>query len=101
MSLFLVGGGWDRANAALAIMPICIHCGQPTPYLYTVYQSAYNFRLEQCVNTFTAFVTKLMLNTASLVFLQRVRGSTRSTRYANAALGPDPPQKRCLQALAL
>ena len=34
----------------LSIMPICIHCGQPTPYLYTVYQSAYNFRLEQCVN---------------------------------------------------
>ncbi|KAF9648747.1 Arv1-domain-containing protein [Thelephora ganbajun] len=29
-------------------MPICIHCGHPTPYLYTVYQSAYNFRLEQC-----------------------------------------------------
>ncbi|KAI0649169.1 Arv1-domain-containing protein [Trametes meyenii] len=29
-------------------MPICTSCAQPTPYLYTVYSSAYNFRLEQC-----------------------------------------------------
>ncbi|KAI8980137.1 Arv1-domain-containing protein [Trametes punicea] len=29
-------------------MPICTSCAQPTPYLYTVYDSAYNFRLEQC-----------------------------------------------------
>ncbi|KAI0661672.1 Arv1-domain-containing protein [Cubamyces menziesii] len=29
-------------------MPICTSCAQPTPYLYTVYNSAYNFRLEQC-----------------------------------------------------
>ncbi|OBZ72412.1 Protein arv1 [Grifola frondosa] len=29
-------------------MPICTSCTHPTPYLYTVYQSAYNFRLEQC-----------------------------------------------------
>ncbi|KAI0926186.1 hypothetical protein AcW1_008419 [Taiwanofungus camphoratus] len=29
-------------------MPICTTCTQPTPYLYTVYQSAYNLRLEQC-----------------------------------------------------
>lgn len=30
-------------------MPICIHCTAPVPYLYTVYQSAHNVRLEQCV----------------------------------------------------
>ncbi|KAH9850298.1 Arv1-domain-containing protein [Lenzites betulinus] len=29
-------------------MPICTSCAQPTAYLYTVYDSAYNFRLEQC-----------------------------------------------------
>ncbi|KAI6155497.1 Arv1-like family-domain-containing protein [Pisolithus tinctorius] len=29
-------------------MPICITCTEPTPYLYTVYDSAYNLRLEQC-----------------------------------------------------
>jgi len=29
-------------------MPICTTCTHPTPYLYTVYQSAYNLRLEQC-----------------------------------------------------
>ncbi|KAL6298390.1 Arv1-domain-containing protein [Sparassis latifolia] len=29
-------------------MPICTSCTHPTPYLYTVYQSAYNLRLEQC-----------------------------------------------------
>ncbi|KAI9057323.1 Arv1-domain-containing protein [Trametes sanguinea] len=29
-------------------MPICTSCARPTVYLYTVYDSAYNFRLEQC-----------------------------------------------------
>ncbi|EIW57494.1 Arv1-domain-containing protein [Trametes versicolor FP-101664 SS1] len=29
-------------------MPICTSCAEPTAYLYTVYDSAYNFRLEQC-----------------------------------------------------
>ncbi|RDX57368.1 Arv1-domain-containing protein [Lentinus brumalis] len=29
-------------------MPICTSCATPTPYLYTVYDSKYNFRLEQC-----------------------------------------------------
>ncbi|KAH9917847.1 Arv1-like family-domain-containing protein [Fomitopsis serialis] len=29
-------------------MPICTSCTHPTPYLYTVYESAYNLRLEQC-----------------------------------------------------
>ncbi|KZT07616.1 Arv1-domain-containing protein [Laetiporus sulphureus 93-53] len=29
-------------------MPICTSCTHPVPYLYTVYQSAYNLRLEQC-----------------------------------------------------
>ncbi|KAI1797183.1 Arv1-domain-containing protein [Ganoderma leucocontextum] len=31
-------------------MPICTSCAAPTPYLYTVYDSAYNFRLEQCTS---------------------------------------------------
>jgi lipid intermediate transporter len=30
-------------------MPICTSCTHPIPYLYTVYESAYNLRLEQCV----------------------------------------------------
>lgn len=29
-------------------MPICTSCTHPTPFLYTVYQSAHNTRLEQC-----------------------------------------------------
>ncbi|PPQ98016.1 hypothetical protein CVT26_003078 [Gymnopilus dilepis] len=29
-------------------MPICTTCTNPTPYLYTVYESEYNLRLEQC-----------------------------------------------------
>ncbi|OCH94817.1 Arv1-domain-containing protein [Obba rivulosa] len=29
-------------------MPICTSCTHPTPYLYTVYESAHNLRLEQC-----------------------------------------------------
>ncbi|TDL25621.1 Arv1-domain-containing protein [Rickenella mellea] len=30
-------------------MPICTSCTYPSQYLYTVYQSAFNLRLEQCV----------------------------------------------------
>ncbi|EKM57803.1 uncharacterized protein PHACADRAFT_158843 [Phanerochaete carnosa HHB-10118-sp] len=29
-------------------MPICTNCSHPTPYLYTVYDSEDNLRLEQC-----------------------------------------------------
>ncbi|KAI0032090.1 Arv1-like family-domain-containing protein [Vararia minispora EC-137] len=29
-------------------MPVCVHCTHIVPYLYTVYQSAHNVRLEQC-----------------------------------------------------
>ncbi|TFK50095.1 hypothetical protein OE88DRAFT_1736374 [Heliocybe sulcata] len=29
-------------------MPVCTICTHPVPYLYTVYESAYNLRLEQC-----------------------------------------------------
>ncbi|CAL1716136.1 unnamed protein product [Somion occarium] len=29
-------------------MPICTNCSHPTPYLYTVYNTANNLRLEQC-----------------------------------------------------
>ncbi|KIO28718.1 hypothetical protein M407DRAFT_178895 [Tulasnella calospora MUT 4182] len=29
-------------------MPICTSCTTPVPYLYTLYESAYNLRLEQC-----------------------------------------------------
>ncbi|KAG6337113.1 hypothetical protein ID866_1987 [Astraeus odoratus] len=31
-------------------MPLCITCTTPIPHLYTVYESAYNLRLEQCKN---------------------------------------------------
>lgn len=30
-------------------MPICTTCTHQLPYLYTVYESAHNLRLEQCV----------------------------------------------------
>lgn len=33
-------------------MPICTTCAAYTPYLYTVYESAYNLRLEQCVRVY-------------------------------------------------
>ena len=32
-------------------MPICTSCTHPTQYLYTVYGSADNLRLEQCVSS--------------------------------------------------
>lgn len=35
---------------ATTCMPICTHCTQYLPFLYTVYESAYNLRLEQCVS---------------------------------------------------
>ncbi|TBU33585.1 Arv1-domain-containing protein [Dichomitus squalens] len=31
-------------------MPICTSCAASTPHLYTIYNSAYNFRLEQCTS---------------------------------------------------
>ncbi|KAJ7470794.1 Arv1-like family-domain-containing protein [Mycena latifolia] len=31
-------------------MPICTTCTTRVPYLYTVYESSYNLRLEQCAN---------------------------------------------------
>ena len=34
------------------LMPICTNCSHPTPYLYTVYNTANNLRLEQCVSQF-------------------------------------------------
>lgn len=34
-------------------MPICTTCTQPLPHLYTLYQSAHNLRLEQCVRDST------------------------------------------------
>jgi len=43
-----------RARKALSLttiteMPICTSCTYPIPYLYTVYESESNLRLEQCV----------------------------------------------------
>ncbi|KAG9000200.1 hypothetical protein FRB90_011872 [Tulasnella sp. 427] len=29
-------------------MPICTSCTTPVPYLYTLYETAYNLRLERC-----------------------------------------------------
>jgi len=34
-------------------MPICTTCTHSISHLYTVYESAYNLRLEQCVRTHT------------------------------------------------
>ncbi|KAJ7895105.1 Arv1-domain-containing protein [Mycena leptocephala] len=31
-------------------MPICITCASSVPFLYTVYESSYNLRLENCTN---------------------------------------------------
>jgi hypothetical protein len=36
-------------------MPICTTCTVPIPHLYTVYDSAHNLRLEQCVRFFSFF----------------------------------------------
>ena len=38
------GHQWSRH-----IMPICTSCTHPIPFLYTVYESDCNLRLEQCV----------------------------------------------------
>lgn len=34
------------------LMPLCTNCAQAIPYLYTVYHSVNNVRLEQCVRLF-------------------------------------------------
>lgn len=39
----------DGSGLLRTVMPICISCTQSTPYLYTVYESEDNLRLEQCV----------------------------------------------------
>lgn len=38
-------------------MPICTTCTNFIPYLYTVYESAYNLRLEQCVRATASLLT--------------------------------------------
>lgn len=37
-------------NLSAGEMPICTTCTYQLPYLYTVYESAHNLRLEQCVS---------------------------------------------------
>ena len=47
-------------------MPICTTCAQYVPYLYTVYQSAHNLRLEQCVSTWSFFISLLSWHVCNL-----------------------------------
>ena len=42
-------------------MPICTNCATPTAYLYTVYDTKYNFRLEQCVSSLSGYVGLIWL----------------------------------------
>ena len=52
----------DRTWKVLGVaMPICTSCATPTPYLYTVYDSAYNFRLEQCVSALLSSLQLLIM----------------------------------------
>ncbi|KAJ4480191.1 Arv1-domain-containing protein [Lentinula aciculospora] len=69
-------------------MPVCTTCTSWLPYLYTVYQSAYNLRLEQCPNChsfadpyvehddLTLLIDLLLLKRAVYRHLLYNRGST-------------------------
>ena len=59
-------------------MPICTSCTHPISYLYTVYESAYNLRLEQCVSS-VATGTKLALRVKLSTFRQNATPSRTHT----------------------
>jgi hypothetical protein len=46
----------NQSSSLLAqtTMPICITCASSVPFLYTVYESSHNLRLENCVSFITS-----------------------------------------------
>ncbi|KAF9449739.1 Arv1-domain-containing protein [Macrolepiota fuliginosa MF-IS2] len=68
-------------------MPICTTCTTYTPYLYTVYESAYNLRLEQCkkCHTFADPYVEHDLLTLLLDLILLKRGVYRHLLYNRGA----------------
>ena len=84
-------------------MPICTTCTHPIPHLYTVYESAYNLRLEQCVRTMQPSLSPRHALRPSfflfLFFLDRmsfVRRPIRRARYPNVGVRLNLTKERCL-----
>ncbi|KXN82975.1 Protein arv1 [Leucoagaricus sp. SymC.cos] len=64
-------------------MPICTTCTTYTPFLYTVYESAYNLRLEQCLKCH-AFVDPYVEHDSLILLLDLIllkRGVYRHLLY--------------------
>ena len=85
-------------------MPLCTHCAESVAYLYTLYHSVNNVRLEQCVrvhflSTLTHPPTVLGYTVAAL--MSRTCGSLRRARPTRHCARPHSPEARGLQALAL
>lgn len=82
---------WPDATSinlnALTTMPICTSCTHPIPYLYTVYESAYNLRLEQCVSFFSTNLQQAWLISSPLDRMPHLRGPIRRTWFFNIGLG--------------
>ncbi|KAH9838438.1 Arv1-domain-containing protein [Rhodofomes roseus] len=90
-------------------MPICTSCTHPTPYLYTVYESAYNLRLEQCTachafadpyvehDALTLLLDLILLkrDVYRHLLFNRGRGARRVGR-SGTALEADAPSQRGL-----
>ena len=51
-------------------MPLCVHCATPVQYLYTVYQSTRNVRLEQCVCAVSAVLVSQLAHHVMPVLTQ-------------------------------
>ncbi len=58
-------------------MPICTSCTEPASYLYTVYGSQYNLRLEQCVCLLCITLLVRVVTRLQAAILSRIRRSLR------------------------
>jgi len=88
-------------------MPICTSCTHPTPYLYTVYDSAYNLRLEQCAqchafadpyvehDTLTLLLDLILLkrDVYRHLLFNRGRGARKLRRSGSASKADVSPQR--------
>ncbi|KZT73172.1 Arv1-domain-containing protein [Daedalea quercina L-15889] len=93
-------------------MPICTSCTHPTPYLYTVYESAYNLRLEQCTachafadpyvehDTLTLLLDLILLkrDVYRHLLFNRGRGARKVGRSGNAPEADVPPHHGSVSA---
>jgi hypothetical protein len=81
-------------------MPLCTNCAQAVPYLYTVYHSVNNARLEQCVRVVLPSLLSSSLTPLRAALMSRARGSLRRARRPRRRARPHPSQTWSLQTPA-